>query len=160
MSLPPGLNATMQRTNSWCSQQPSPIWNYLVLSKKKFIKISRNAIAKPEHLHLCVLTNRESNGDVHLNNNYCFRCRLPSVADAKNSDRCIRQFDDLLLKFHRLSRGRKKVFQSRINLRIKNYLEFERFDESFFMLWWPPPPPPACKLGKSFCRFFVSRQIR
>lgn len=48
------------------------------------------------------MTNRESNVDVHLNNNYCFRCRLPNVADAKNLDRCIRQFDDLLLKFHRL----------------------------------------------------------
>lgn len=42
---------------------------------------------------------------------------------------------------------------------VEKYLEFERFDESFFMLWWPPPPP-ACKLGRSFCRFFVSRQMR
>jgi hypothetical protein len=51
-----------------------------------------------QYSHLCVVTNRESNVDVHLNNNYCFRCRLPMVADAKNLDR---QFDDLLLKFHR-----------------------------------------------------------
>lgn len=66
------------------------------------------------NLHLCVLTYRESNGDVHLNNNYCFRCRLPNAADAKNSDRCIRQFDDLSLKFHRLrvegTEKRKKFF--------------------------------------------------
>lgn len=30
-------------------------------------------------------------------------------------------------------------------------LELDRFDESFL---------PACKFGKSFCRFFVSRQMR
>jgi len=65
-----------------------------------------------KHLHLCVLTNRESNADVHLNNNYCFRCRLPNVADAKSLDRCIRQFDDLLLKFHRLEVGKGKEKKS------------------------------------------------
>lgn len=50
------------------------------------------------NLHLCVLTNHEPSEDVHLNNNnYCFRCL--HHASAKNLDRCIRQFDDLLLKF-------------------------------------------------------------
>lgn len=84
------------------------------------------------------MTNRDSNEDVHLNNNYCFRCRLPNVADAKNSDRCIRQFDDLLLKLHRW-REKEKVF--RLKTRIESsftdggkYLELERFDESFLML--------------------------
>jgi hypothetical protein len=86
------------------------------------------------------VTNRESNVDVHLNNNYCFRCRLPNVADAKSLDRCIRQFDDLLLKFHHLKgrRRREKSFsiknESPSGWKAHAYLEFERFDESFLML--------------------------
>lgn len=39
-----------------------------------------------------------------------------------------------------------------VGYKIRNtYLELDRFDESFL---------PACKFGRSFWRFFVSRQIR
>lgn len=52
--------------------------------------------------------------------------------------------------------GKPSSEQKRLNNRIfivahSAYLEFDRFDESFL---------PACKLGRSFWRFFVSRQIR
>jgi hypothetical protein len=79
-------------------------------------------IKTAQNLHLCVLTYRESSEDVHLNNNYCFRCRLPNVADAKNLDQCNRQFDDLLLKFHRLRI--EKQGEKRKSFSIQNIFSF------------------------------------
>ena len=72
-------------------------------------------------LHLCVVTNRESSVDVHLNNNYCFRC-LPYV-DAKNLDRCIRQFDDSPLKFPHFGK-RLKIIENDFFFRRLGHFQF------------------------------------
>lgn len=87
---------------------------------KRSIKAAESLDNLRKSLHLCVLTNREPNGDVHLNNNYCFRCRLPNAADAKSWDRCIRQFDDLLLKFHRLRTERRRRRKNEKSFSIEN----------------------------------------